>query len=79
LTQFEYIALLFADCGFDTRAQREGFMTREFGRAVKFSDELQPYERSRLIDILEDLKAGQQDQARANVIFIPVYIGEIYT
>ena len=66
MTQGEFIALLFADCGFDTVALRSDLMTREFGRTVKFSDDLYRWERSRLIDILKDIKAGQREKARSN-------------
>lgn len=66
MNQLEYIALLFADCGFNTSKQREAWLTREFKRPVKYADDLQSWERSRVIDILKDIKKGQQEKARAD-------------
>lgn len=66
MTALEYILILFNDCGYDTVKQRAGFMTREFERPVKFADELLSHERSRLIEILKDIKAGKREKLRAN-------------
>lgn len=64
MTAPEYIALLFDECGFDTAAQREAMMTRKFGKPVKYADQLDWRERSKLIDILKTLKAQRWDRAR---------------
>lgn len=70
MTALEYIAILFNDCGFDTATQRAAFMNREFphyhGRPLKYADELEPQDRSRLIEILKDVKAGQGEKAPSN-------------
>lgn len=65
MNQDEYIAILFNDCGFDTAKQRTEWMSREFGREIKYSDELYPFEKSLTINALKDIKSGQQDHARA--------------
>jgi hypothetical protein len=56
MTQTEYIALLFTDCGYDTVAQRKGWLKRRFG--VEFSDELLSNQRSMAIAELKDEKAS---------------------
>lgn len=33
ITQAEFIAILFADCGYDTSAQRRGWLQKRFGGA----------------------------------------------
>lgn len=57
MTQEEYIAILFADCGYDTAAQRKGWLQKRFG--VNFADELDSRQRSLAIDALKDEK-GQR-------------------
>jgi hypothetical protein len=66
MTQLEYIRLLFEDCGFDTVRRRADFMSTEFGRLIKFADELDGRERQRLVTALKDIKSGQQESARAD-------------
>jgi hypothetical protein len=54
MTQIEYIAILFDDCGF-TGQQRRDFMALRFdGR--KYADDLTASERSALIDDLKERK-----------------------
>ena len=64
MTQVEYITLLFQECGFDTTVQRAAFLHREFGdhyeKPITYADALTPSDRSRLIEILKDVKAGQR-------------------
>ena len=58
MTQQEYIAILFIDCGYDTSAQRRGWLDKRFG--VEYPDELTSEQRSRAIDMLKDeKKAGE--------------------
>ena len=70
MTQDEYIAILWNDCGFDTLSQRRAFLQREFGARyvlpLSYADELNPSDKSRLIEILKDVKAGQRERARAD-------------
>ena len=56
MTQAEYIALLFNDCGYDTSAQRKGWLKKRFG--VEFPDELLATQRSIAIGMLKDEKAS---------------------
>jgi hypothetical protein len=54
MTQEEYLTILFADCGYDTAAQRKGWLFKRFGRY--FADELDSRERSLAIEELKDEK-----------------------
>jgi hypothetical protein len=55
MTQVEYIAILFTDCGYDTSAQRRGWIQKRFGKS--FADELDSRERSLAIESLKEEKA----------------------
>ena len=55
MTQQEYIAILFRDCGYDTSAQRKGWLQKRFEKS--FTDELTSAERSLAIVQLKDEKA----------------------
>jgi hypothetical protein len=57
MTQTEYIAILFNDCGYDTAAQRKGWLQKRFG--VSFADELDSRQRSIAIESLKDEKAAK--------------------
>jgi hypothetical protein len=57
MTQAEYISILFADLGYDTAAQRKGWLQKRFGKS--FSDELDSRERSIAIEALKDEKAAR--------------------
>ena len=59
MTQIEYIAIPFDDCGF-VAAQRRDFLALRFG-GRRYTDELTPAERSSLI---EDLKSRKCVPAR---------------
>ena len=54
MSQLEYIAILFADLGYDTAAQRRGWLEKRFG--VGYPDELGTAQRSRVIDMLKEEK-----------------------
>jgi hypothetical protein len=58
MTQNEYLEILFNDCGIDTRAKRNGFLTLRAGREIKYLDDLQPHEKSLIIGELKDRKAA---------------------
>jgi hypothetical protein len=53
MTQDEYIIILFSDCGFHEKSQQNGFMSRLLGREIKFVDELNTAEKSRIIESLK--------------------------
>lgn len=55
MTQVEYIAILFNDCGYDTAAQRKGWLQKRF--EVNFADELDSRQRSLAIEQLKEEKA----------------------
>lgn len=57
MTQTEYIAVLFADCGYDTASQRKGWLQRRFN--VNFADELDSRQRSLAIEELKEEKAAR--------------------
>jgi hypothetical protein len=57
VTQFEYIALLFDQCGYDTTKQRQGWLQKRFGKS--YADELDTRERSLAITELKDEKDGK--------------------
>jgi hypothetical protein len=57
LTQIEYIAILFADCGYDTASQRKGWIQRRFGKS--FADDLDSRERSMAIEELKEEKGAR--------------------
>lgn len=51
MSQDEYIAILFNDCGYDTAAQRKGWLQKRFH--VNFPDELDSHEKSLAIEELK--------------------------
>jgi hypothetical protein len=51
ISQDEFIAILFGDCGYDTVAQRKGWLKIRFGKS--YSDELTRAEKSQAIDMLK--------------------------
>lgn len=57
MSQEEYIAILFADCGYDTASQRKGWLKKRFG--VEYADELNSSEKSLAIGELKDEKAAR--------------------
>ena len=57
MNQIEYIAILFADCGYDTASQRKGWLQRRF--SVNFADELDSRQRSLAIEELKEEKANR--------------------
>lgn len=57
MSQEEYIAILFNDCGYDTAAQRKGWLQKRF--EVNFADELTARERSMAIEQLKEEKAAK--------------------
>ncbi len=59
MTQEEYLAILFADCGYDA-AQRRGWLQKRFGRS--YPDELTTAGKSRAIDMLKAEKEGAVDR-----------------
>ena len=71
MNQAEYIEILLNDCGIDTLKGRNAYLSSVFDREVKYLDDfhvdraphgLTAAERSRLIDILKDKKAGVSDR-----------------
>lgn len=58
MNQDEYIAILFNDCGF-TGEQRRAWLQAEYG--YRHSDELKPWEKSKVIDRLKVIKEGQKE------------------
>jgi hypothetical protein len=66
MTQSEYLEILLSDCGFDTRAKRNDFLTLRVGRTVKFLDDMNSYEKHQMIELLKERKqaamiAGVED------------------
>jgi hypothetical protein len=63
MTRLEYLEILLIDCGFNTRVQRNAYLSRLFQKEVKYLDELTPAQQSGLINTLkamkEDKKAGK--------------------
>ena len=56
MTQTEYIAILFADCGYDTAAKRKDWL---YNRFMKYhADELNSREASTAISALKEEKQG---------------------
>lgn len=55
MTQEEYIAILFVDCGYDTVVQRKGWLKHRFG--WEWADELSPQQKSIAIIELKEEKA----------------------
>ena len=56
MTQEEYIAILFGDCGFHQSADRRGWLSREFG--VRYADELSGPQKHEAIERLKAIKSG---------------------
>lgn len=54
MSQDEYIAILFADCGYSTSSQRRGWLQKRFSKS--YSDELTTAQKSRAIDELKQEK-----------------------
>lgn len=57
MTQEQYIAILFDDCGFSSAVDRKNFIYRRFQR--NYPDELTTKEKSQLIDSLKEIKADK--------------------
>jgi hypothetical protein len=57
MNQQEYIAILFADCGYETAAQRKAWMNLRFNR--DFPDELTWRQRSEAITALKQEKENR--------------------
>lgn len=55
MSQEDYIAILFADCGYETSAQRRGWLQIRFGK--QYADELTGADKSRCIDLLKAEKS----------------------
>ncbi len=56
MTQEEYIAILFSDCGYDTAARRKDWLQKRVGK--NYPDECTTQERSHVIDLLKAEKAA---------------------
>jgi hypothetical protein len=54
VTQEKYIAILFADCGYETAAQRKGWMQLRFEK--NYADELTSRQRHEAIEALKQEK-----------------------
>lgn len=54
MTQEEYLAILFADCGYNTSAHRRGWLKLRFGK--QYSDELTTEQKSKAIEALKQEK-----------------------
>ncbi len=54
MTQEQYIAILFIDCGYDTASQRRGWLQKRF--RVSYADELTTACKSRAIELLKQEK-----------------------
>lgn len=60
--QIEYLEILLNDCGYDTRAQRNGFLSDRAGREIKFLDEITKAEASAMISELKDEQDERNDE-----------------
>ena len=58
ITQDEYVAILFADCGYDTSAKRRGWLQDRF--KVSYSDELASNDKHRAIEMLLNEKEANK-------------------
>jgi len=54
MTQNEYLEILLNDCGFDTRAKRNDFVSLCIGRRISYLDDMKLYEKSQMIDLLKE-------------------------
>lgn len=54
MSQDEYIAILFADCGYSTSAQRRGWLRLRYGKS--YPDELTTAQKHRVIEELKGEK-----------------------
>lgn len=59
MTQEEFIAILFQDCGYTTAVQRKGWLQLRFGR--DFPDELETYQKTDAISQLKAEKGGTSE------------------
>lgn len=60
MSQEEYLEILFADCGIDTRAKRNDWIALRIYHKVQYLDDLSTAEKSMLIKLLKDLKEEQR-------------------
>ncbi len=58
MTQAEYIQILFQDCGYETAAQRRGWLQLRFGK--QHADELTSGQRSAAIEYLKNEKMDKE-------------------
>lgn len=57
MTQLEYLEVLLNDCGFNSRVKRNDYLSRLFGKDVKYLDQLTSGQRSGLVNKLKEMKA----------------------
>jgi hypothetical protein len=60
MTQCEYIALLFDDCGFNAAQRKDYLKSRYYG--CEFPDELSSVERSAVVEDLKERKAAMRER-----------------
>jgi hypothetical protein len=53
MSQEEYIAILFHDCGYETAAQRKAWLQLRFGSQYRFADDLASGQKSMAIGQLK--------------------------
>lgn len=54
--QIEFMENLFNETGFDSRLQRNSWLSRELGREIKYLDEITVAEAITVIDELKDIR-----------------------
>jgi len=63
--QIDYLDILFIDCRFKSRVERNCYLSREFGRDIHHPDELSVQEASRCIDMLREMGEDKwEEEAR---------------
>jgi hypothetical protein len=61
-TQQQYLEILLNDMGYADRKQRNGYLSRMVGRAVRYLDDLSTSEKSKLIHVLKAQKEVHEGQ-----------------
>jgi hypothetical protein len=59
MTQEEYIAILFHDCGYETSSQRKAWIHLRFGSPYNFADDLTTGQKSMAIEWLKAEKESK--------------------
>jgi hypothetical protein len=66
MSQDEYIAILFADCGYESSSQRKAWIHLRFGSPYNYADDLTTAQKCMAIDWLKGEKEGKSGKTASD-------------